>query len=122
MTKAIERRRWRLRPLDPRSVAVLLGAVACLARRVATAILAKVDLEPAIFFPVAHTLNGLDGVGNVGEVDKGTALLTQGVDQLDLTVLRKVLAKAVLRPRIVEVAHIHIARGTAAHGQRNSRW
>lgn len=120
LLKAIQRRRGRLRSLNARPIAVRLGStVAPLAWRVSTTILAKVDLELAILFPVAHALDRLDGVGDVGEVDKRTAFLTQGVDQLDLTVFGKVLAQTVLGPRVVEIADVYVARGTTTHRQGN---
>ena len=74
--KAVQTRRRRPRPFDARSIAAWLGAVvAPLAGRVPTPVLAKVDLELAVFLPVAHSLDRLDGVGDVGEVDEGAALL-----------------------------------------------
>lgn len=89
--------------------------------RVATAVLAKVDLELLVVVSAANGLNGLDRVGNVGKVDKGAALLSQSVYQFNLAILRKVLAQSLLGPGLVQVANVNVARGTAANSQRDSR-
>ena len=119
LVEAVERWRWRWRTVNAGSIAVRLRAG--LARWVSTAILAKVDLEPTVLFAVAHAFNGFDGVGNVGEVNEGTALLAERVDELNLSVFREVLAEAVLRPGFVQVANIHITRGTTANSQGDGR-
>lgn len=119
LVEAVERWRWRLRTVNAGSIAVRLGTG--LARWVSTAILAEVDFEPAILFTVAHAFNSFDGISNVGEVDKSTALLAKRVDQLNLAVFREVLAEAVLRPGLVQVADIHVTRGTTADSQGDGR-
>ena len=119
LVEAVERWRWRLRTVNAGSIAVRLRAG--LAWWVSTAILAKVDLEPAVLFTVAHAFNGFYGVSNVGEVDKSTALLPKRVDELNLSIFREVLAEAVLRPGLVQVADIHITRGTTADSQGDGR-
>lgn len=63
-----------------------------LTRRVTATIFAKVDLELPVVVSASDGLNRLDGVGDVGEVHKSTALLTQSVDKLNLTILGKVLS------------------------------
>lgn len=119
MLEAIEARRWGLVSFKPGSVAVWLRVVICLARRVSTAVFAEVDLEPPILLAVAYALNGLDGVRDVGEIDKSAALLAQCIHQLDLSVLGEILAKPVLGPRLIQVPNIDVPRCSTAHRQRN---
>lgn len=92
-----------------------------LAGRVATTVLSKVDLELLVLLPSSDGLDSLDGVGNVGEVDKCAALLTQSVDKLDLAILGKVLSQALLSPGLVKVANVHVSRSTTADGKGNGR-
>lgn len=86
--------RWALRGRDLvawRSTLLLLLLLE-LSWRVATSILAKIHLELLVLILASDGLDGLDGVRNIGEVDKGAALLAQGVDQLDLAVLGEILS------------------------------
>src|SRR5690606_19434831 len=69
----------------------------------------------------AHRLDGLDRIGDVGEVDKGATLLTKRIHELNLAELGEVLAKALLGPRLVEVADVHVPGGTSADGKSNRR-
>lgn len=79
-----------------------------LARRIAAAILAKVDLELPVVLPTTDGLDGLDGVGDVGEIDEGAALFTESVDELNLTILGEVLTEMLLCEGLVQVANVHI--------------
>lgn len=87
---------------------------------VAASILAEVDLELLVFILASDGLNGLDGICNIGEVDKGTTLLAQGVDQLDLTVLGEILSQPLLGPGLVQVANVDVSRSTTTDGQGDS--
>ena len=89
--------------------------------RVAAAVLAKVDLESFVLLLPSDGFNGLDGIGDVGEVHECTALLPQGVDQLDLAVFLEVLSETIFGPAFVEVANVDITRSAAGHCQSN-RW
>lgn len=93
-----------------------------LARRVSATVLAKVDLEPLVLLAVADGLDGLDGVGDVGEVDERTALLAKSVDELNLTILGKVLAETLLAPRLVKVTDIDVPGRTAGYSKGNGWW
>lgn len=84
---------------------------------VSTSIFAKVDLESLVFLLAPDSLNCLDCVGNVGKVHKSTALLPQRIDELNLPILLKVLSQAVLRPRLVQIAHIYVSRGSTRYCQ-----
>lgn len=97
----------------------LLSLLLELAGRVAATILAKVDLELPVLLLSTDSFDSLDGVGNVGEVDKRAALLTQRVDQLNLTVLGEILSQSVFGPGLIEVTNVHIARSTTADSQGN---
>ena len=92
-----------------------------LTRRVTTTVLSEVDLETFVLLTSSHSLDGLDSVGNVGEVDERTALLAQGVDQLDFTILGEVLSQTFLGPRLVQVADVNITRGTTADSKGDGR-
>lgn len=92
-----------------RAVDLHVGCV--LSRGVATAVLAKVDLELAVVLLAADGFDGLDRVGNVGEVDEGAGLLAEGVDELDFAVLGEVLSEAFLGPCLVEVTDVDVPGG-----------
>ena len=79
-----------------------------LAGRIPTTVFAEVDLEPTIVLTTSNGLDGLDGVGDVGEVHKGATLLAQGVDELDLAMVGEILAQPILRPGLVQVAHVDV--------------
>ena len=100
---------------------LLLLLVVHLTRRVTTPVLAEVDLEALVFVLAADSLDRLDGVRDVGEVDECTALLAQSVNQLDLTILLEVLPEALLGPGLVQVTDVHVARCTAGHSECNGR-
>lgn len=88
---------------------------------VSATVLAKVDLELSVVLLASDRLDSLDGVGNVGEVDKGAALLAEGVNQLNLTKLGEILSQALLGPGVIKVANVHVSRSTTADGQSDSR-
>lgn len=106
-------RRWRLNAIASRVLGLTL-VVIHLTRWVTTAVLAKVDLEPLVLLTSSHSFDGLDGIGDIGEVYERTALLAQGVYQFNLAVLGEVLSQTLLGPRLVQVSDVHIARCTTA--------
>jgi hypothetical protein len=54
--------------------------------RIATSIFAKIDFEPLILLLTTYCLNSFDCIGDVGEVNEGTALLTKSVNKLDIAI------------------------------------
>ena len=80
-----------------------------LTRSVTATILAKVDLESAIVLLASDSFDSLDGICDVGEVDKRTTLLSKGVDELNLTVLGEVLSQPLLAPGLVQVSNVDVS-------------
>ena len=93
-----------------------VGGIEVLARWVATSILTEVDLEALVLISPSHTLNCFDSISDVGEVNESAALLPQCVDQLNVTILSKVLSQTLLTPILIEIPNVNISRSTAADG------
>ena len=92
-----------------------------LAGRVTASVLSEVDLESLVFITTTDRFDCLDSIGNVGEVDKCTALLTQSVDQLNFAILGEILPQTVLCPGLIQVANVYITGSTTTDSKGNRR-
>ena len=79
-----------------------------LAWSITTSVFAKVDLESSILLTTSDALNRFDGVCDVGKINESATLLSQCIDKLNLSVIRKVLPKPFLTPRFVKISNVNI--------------
>lgn len=89
---------------------------------VSAAILSEVDLESLVLLTVTNSLDSLNSVGNIGEVNKSTALLAESVDEFDLSVLSKVLSEALLTPALIEITDVDVSGSATGDSQGDSWW
>jgi hypothetical protein len=80
------------------------------------------DSEIGVVGFILDALDGLDGVVDVGKVDKRAVFLLEEVDEFDVTVFAKVALQLFLRERlkVFDVADVHVPRRTRVYGQ--SEW
>ena len=86
---------------------------------VRTAVLSTSDPEIIVRF-IFNTIDGLDGIADVGKVDKRVVLFLEEIDELDVTILAKVANLS--SEKVSDVANIHVARRARVHRQGESGW
>src|SRR5712672_3573740 len=65
-------------------------------RRICTTVFSMSDPQIGIVGLIFDTLDGLDGVVNVGKVDKRAILFLEKIDQFDITVLAKIALQSIV--------------------------